>query len=260
MRVWIKSVVLGAAFLIPAAAWAAHPLITDDTGTQGRGKSQLEVNGQYDRDEEPAAGTSVRTTGGQANATLSYGIADGIDIVLSVPHQWSTVRQGGLTTSNVNGISDATLEVKRRFFEKDGLSFALKPGVSFPTGNEKKGLGAGRVGYGVFFIATREANPWAFHMNLGYRRNENAVDVDERKDIWHASLAAACEVIENLKVAGNIGIERNPDKGSDRDPAFLLGGFIYSVHDDFDIDFGVKGGLNRAETDRSLLAGIACRF
>lgn len=27
------------------AAFAAHPLITDDTGTQGKGKFQLEVNG-----------------------------------------------------------------------------------------------------------------------------------------------------------------------------------------------------------------------
>jgi hypothetical protein len=30
------------------------------------------------------------------------------------------------------------LELKWRFFEKDGLSFALKPGIAFPTGNEKK--------------------------------------------------------------------------------------------------------------------------
>jgi len=43
----------------------------------------------------------------------------------------------------------------------------------------------------------------------GYIRNENKVD--ERKDIWHASFAATWEVVKNLKLAADIGIERNPD-------------------------------------------------
>lgn len=33
-----------------------------------------------------------------------------------------------------------------------------------------------------------------------------------------------------------------------------------SVTDDFDVDFGIKAGLNRTETDMTLLAGIAWRF
>jgi hypothetical protein len=34
------------------AAFAAHPLITDDTGTQGKGKFQLEVNSEFDHEDE----------------------------------------------------------------------------------------------------------------------------------------------------------------------------------------------------------------
>jgi hypothetical protein len=33
--------------------------------------------------------------------------------------------------------------VKWRFYEKDGLSFAIKPGIILPTGEEDKGLGDG---------------------------------------------------------------------------------------------------------------------
>jgi hypothetical protein len=38
--------------LFHTVAWGAHPLITDDAGTQGKGKFQIEVNGQYDSDKE----------------------------------------------------------------------------------------------------------------------------------------------------------------------------------------------------------------
>jgi hypothetical protein len=68
------------------------------------------------------------------------------------------------------------------------------------------------------------------------------------------------EVVKNLKLVGNIGIERNPEKASSRHPAFILGGLIYSISENIDVDFGVKGGLNKPETDFTLLSGIAFRF
>jgi hypothetical protein len=45
-----KVLIFSAILLIASPSWAAHPLITDDTGTQGKGKFQLELNGQYDWD------------------------------------------------------------------------------------------------------------------------------------------------------------------------------------------------------------------
>lgn len=255
-----RLLIVCALLVLPLTSWAAHPLITDDAETQGRGKFQLEVNAQYDHDKETAAGATVKTTGGQAASILSYGIVDTTDLVLGLPYQWITVREDGATVSDERGISDMTFEVKWRFFEKEGLRVAFKPGVSFPTGNKKKGLGAGKAGYGAFFIASGEAKPWDFHFNVGYRRNENTVDVDERKDIWHGSLAATYQVIKNLKAVANTGIEKNTDKSCDREPAFLLGGIIYSIGENFDFDFGVKKGMNEAEIDYSVLGGTAFRF
>lgn len=255
---WVGKLVLCTVLFAPAVTWAAHPLITDDSGTQGKDKFQLEVNGQYNSDQERVAGLSVQSTGGQVGATLSYGITANADLILSVAYLWGRVEEEGGAVYDEKGISDTNLALKWRFFEKEGWSFALKPGVSLPTGDENKGLGTGKTGYHVFLIASKEAASWAFHANLGYIRNENKLD--EEKNIWHASLATTYEVVKDLKVVGNIGIERSPDKTSNNDPAFLIGGVIYSVSKNFDLDFGVKYGLSSSETDLSVLAGIAFRF
>jgi hypothetical protein len=244
--------------VIPGASRAAHPLITDDTGTQGKGKFQLELNGQYDSNKETVNGVSVKNTGGQVAATLSYGIVEKIDLVLSLPYQWGKTEENESTAYDEKGISDTVLEAKWRFFEKEGYSLALKPGIRFPTGNDEKGLGAGKIGGQLFLIGSKELGTWAFHANLGYMRNENKVD--EQKNLWHASIAATWEIVKNLKLVSNVGIDRNPDDNSENNSAFLLGGLIYSVTEYLDIDCGVKYGLNSSENDFSVMAGIAIRF
>jgi hypothetical protein len=92
-------------------------------------------------------------------------------------------------------------------------------------------------------------------VNLGYTRNENKLQ--EREDLWHASAAFEVNIAERLTAVGNVGVESNPDPTSSIEPAFILGGLIYSINDNVAIDFGVKTGLNEAEADYSLLVGIA---
>jgi hypothetical protein len=245
-------------YSLTTASFAAHPLITDDTGTQGKGKFQIEVNSEFTYDKEREDGITTKETGGEAATILSYGITDNIDIVLGIPYQWVRVKEDGSVIAKEDGISDVSLEAKWRFYEKEGLSLALKPGITLPTGDEDKGLGTGRITYSAFFITTKEIEPWVFHLNFGYIRNENKHD--ERRNLWHASLASEVEIVKDLKVVANIGMERNPDKESNTHPAFILGGAIYSLSENFDINAGIKGGLNKPETDLTLLAGIALRF
>ncbi|MDP3259340.1 MAG: transporter [Thermodesulfovibrionales bacterium] len=244
-------------------AFAAHPLITDDTGTQGKGKFQIEVNSEFSYDKETKEGVTEKETGSEVAAALSYGVIDNVDIVLGLPNQWKKSTEDSTVTSDVSGVSDMSLEVKWRFFDKGGLSFALKPGITLPTGDENKGLGNGRASYGLTFITTKEMDPWAFHFNLGYTHNEYKLQEDKdanRRNIWHVSFASEVELVKDLKAVANIGMERNPDKSSNIDPAFILGGLIYSISKNFDVDFGIRGGLNKPETDYAILAGIAWRF
>ncbi|MHB8771155.1 MAG: transporter [Syntrophales bacterium] len=254
----VLTAVFGVVFLLSSAAWGSHPLITDDAETQGKGKFQVEVNGQYDSDRETVDGVSVKERGTQIATILSYGLTDTADLVLSLPYQWSKIKEDDITVSDEHGLGDTTFEFKWRFFEQDGLMLALKPGLILPTGSESRGLGAGRIGYQAFLIGTKMADPWEFHANVGYIGNENKVD--ERRDIWHASLAGEYELIENLELVANIGIERNRDRAGSGDPAFLLGGFEYEVEERFSLSLGVKYGLTAAEPDWSFLAGVAFRF
>jgi hypothetical protein len=240
--------------LAPTSAWSAHPLVTDDTGTQGKNNFQLEVNGQYDHDKE----AGITTTGGQAAAAMSYGITDGIDLIASVPYLWIR-EKSDLATSSEQSFSDVTLDIKLRLYQENGLSFAIKPGFSFPTGDDDKGLGSGKLGYHLFLIGTKEAGPLAFNANLGYIRNETDDDMAE-KNIWHASVSAIFTLNDHWKLGADIVAERNSDKDGDNDPVSAIFGVIFSPTKDIDLDLGFKKGITSSDTDWSLLAGTTFRF
>ena len=245
-------------FSAPSAD-AAHPLITDDTGVQGKGKMQFELNGEFASDRETdAAGVEIVARDAEVAAAFAYGITDSIDGVMGLPYAWSELHDSASTHESAKGISDMSVEVKWRFFEKEGLSLGLKPGMSIPTGDDEKGLGTGKYGFSAYFNATYEAEPWAFHANLGYIRNNNKVD--ERENLSHASLASELAIVKNLKAVVNVGIDRNPDRTADKDPVFLLGGLIYALSEDFEIDAGIKKGVTDPETDTTALAGMTARF
>ncbi|MBF0551618.1 MAG: transporter [Deltaproteobacteria bacterium] len=242
-----------ACLIMTGTAFAAHPLITDDAGTQGKGKWQLELNAQYGRDDNK--GIVQHTT--PSVCALTYGLTDPIDIALGVPYIYTDTDNSKTSSSN-KGFGDLCLSVKWRFFEQDGWSLAVRPGLTFPIGDEDHGLGNGRVTESLFFITTKELKPWAFHANLGYIRNDNSLD--QRTDLYHVSVAAQVEVVKDLKLVANTGIQQNTDKHSNTDPAFLLGGVIYSIYENFDVDLGYKYGLTTPEVDHTILAGLTLRF
>lgn len=240
------------------AAFSKDMLITNDTGTQGKGKLLIEVNSEFAFDKETVDGVSTKQTVVELESIFSYGIMEDVDLIFAFPYILHKIKEGRTGTQKENGISDLSVELKWKFYERDGLSFALKPGLSLPTGDEAKGLGTGRTAYNIFFITTKVIEPLTFDLNLAYTRNENKVD--ERKDIWYASFAAEVSVAENVRLIGNIGLQTNPDKTSNSYPAFLIGGINYSLTNTFDINLGIKGGLNKSETDYAVLAGIALRL
>lgn len=144
---------------LPLSAWAALPLITDDTGTQGKGKFQVEIGAAYDRGRETVDGTMLKETVFSIVSTLTYGVNERIDIFVNVPYAWSSSQSGDEPNVRVDGISDTALGIKRRFFDREGLSLGLKPFITVPSGNDAKTLGTGKVDYGVQLIGSKEAGP-----------------------------------------------------------------------------------------------------
>ncbi|HNT43106.1 MAG TPA: transporter [Syntrophorhabdaceae bacterium] len=255
----VKAVlVLAMIIALPAVGFAARPLLTDDAGTLGKGGFQVELGFETSDHRTDDDGVVTREDASSTSATLSYGILDNLDVLLGMPYEWSKVREDGDTIRNSDGIADLTLEAKWRFFEKGGFAMALKPGVSFATGDHKRGFGTGRTTYGALFIATQDIGPVSLHLNAGYRRNEN--DTDERKDIWGGDFAAVVTVAKPLKLVANVGTKTSTDRTAATDPAFFLGGLIYSITDKIDLDLGYKRGLNKAEPDNAYIGGLTIRF
>jgi hypothetical protein len=234
-------------------AFAAHPLISDDAGTLGKEIYQIEINGEYGDEDE----SGVNEDSFELAMSLIYGITDDSDLVIAIPYNIIRTKEAGSTTTE-HGISDISVEFKWNFYNDESIGLALKPGITIPIGDEEKELGTGETTYSLFFIFTKETPLVASHINIGYIRNEN--NISEKIDIWHASFASELSITQGLKVVANLGIERNPDLSSSTAPVFLLGGLIYSVKDNIDLDFGVKGGLTRPETDSSVLLGLTATF
>lgn len=230
------------------AAYAFHPLISEDTGFLGKGGRQVEAGFEHAASKEGAD-----LYGNALGIKLSYGLTDKADLLLGAPwHGWTS---GGRSES---GIGDFTLETKFRIARKAGWVFALKPGFSLPTGDDGKGLGAGKRGVWLYGVAGKTAGPAQYYLNAGCLLNRNSSG--EEEGIFKASAAAAVKVAPKTLASADLAIETNSDPAAALHPLSAVFGFIWSPSTSLDLDAGVKLGLNDAADDLGLLAGATFRF
>lgn len=239
--------VLAGAAASPACGF--HPLFTDDTGTQGRGGRQVELAGEYGRDDARRAGAAA--------GVLTYGLSDTLDAAVGLPLQYARPHdpEAGRPAA---GLADASLELKWRAAEGRGWSLGLKPGLTLTTGDEERGFGAGRSTYRLAALAGAGGGRVQLLSNLAYGRNDNVVG--ERRDLWHVSLAAVYAAAPRLRLAANAALDSSRDPAAPRAPASFVGGVIVGVRDNLDLDVGWRTGLNAAQTEDAFLAGLAARF
>jgi hypothetical protein len=269
----VLNVLIASSFILHPSSfgWAAHPFITDDTGTQGKGNWQLELQGDFFRSDRTAdAGTGPVEQKGKLNAftsVLSYGILENLDIQLGLIHVSSRTTENGVVTEDTSGMSDSTVELKWRFYENDDFSLALKPGLTLPTGNEDKGLGTGKTSWGIALLATYEAEPWTFLGNIAYTRvrfKDAQAAAESRDDLWRASAGAAYALTGEVRLVGELGVRtaesRNDPFLPDRTSQFAMLGLIYSPTKKIDLDAGFRKNLNDAEFDKAFLVGATFRW
>jgi hypothetical protein len=264
---------VASAILLPPSAisWAAHPFITDDAGTQGKGNRQLELLAQrdhHDRTADAGAGPVQRRSRSTLfNSVLTYGLLDNVDVALGLNHLRYRVTENGVVANEASGASDSSLELKWRVYEKDGFSLALKPGLTIPTGDENRNLGAGRASWSLNLIADYEAAPWVWLANVAYTRAPYKLlqdQLDYRSDLWRVSGGAEYIVRKELRLAGELGV-RTSEPRSDpflpgRHARYAMLGLIYSPTEKLDFDVGYRKGLSRAETDKTFLVGATIRW
>jgi hypothetical protein len=251
--------------------WAAHPFVTDDTGTQGKGNWQLELQVDLLRSERTAdTGSGPVEQKRKLNAfvpVLSYGILDSLDLQLGLSHLRLRTTENGVVTEDESGLSDSTLEVKWRFLEAGAFSLAVKPGVLLPTGDETKGLGTGSTSWGVALLATYDAEPWTFIGNVAYIRARFKLPqdaADNESDLSRVSGGLSYAASGDVRLVGEAGLRRNESRSDpytpDKTSQFAMIGIIYSPSKNMDFDAGFRKNFNDAEFEKAFLVGATFRW
>lgn len=229
------------------------PFITDNAATLGKQIFQIELSNGIGFQNEHRC----RENSNEISPVLTYGLLNNTDIILAFPYLFLNVYDdSGIT--KISGFTDLSFEIKYRIYKGSNISFAVKPGISFPTGESGLRLGSGKASGSFFFNTTYILSPITFNGNLGYMRNSNIHD--DAHDIWHISLNADYSATDKLHLVANTGVEKNPDPANSSDPAFIMTGLYYFLNKDCELSTGYKHRLTVSETKHAFIFGLTLRF
>ena len=226
--------------LMAPLAHAGHPMLSEDTGTQGTGNAELELGYAWSRDH----GTSIFLFQPQ----LSYGLTPTFDLLLQP--SWTSV-------AGEKGLGDTNLDFKWRFYGSAPWAWGVRAGLSLPTAYRDLGLPEHKVSPHALAVLTGDFNPLTVNANLGYSRDPDYLG--ERPNQFHFSAAATYAANERLFFVLDTAVDSNPDSRQSLPPAVALVGVIYTARPGLDVDVGYRGRLNTAAPIRQWLLGITYR-
>jgi hypothetical protein len=194
----LRAVSAIAALVLPAAAIAGPPFLTDDPEPTELGHWEI-----YAPLLE-ASGTGSDYEGG-LGAELNYGLVK--DVQLTVGVSGAFAHSGGRTKW---GAGDLEASVKYRFFrdERRGVQIAAFPGITLPTGSNA--MSAGRVTALLPVWVQKDSGRWSVFGGGGYAINPGPGN----KDFWTGGVALTHQFDDRLTV----GLE------ADREGASEVGG------------------------------------
>lgn len=247
--------------LLPSAASAFQPLVTDDTGTQGAGGNQVEA--AYNRTVDKVSG--LKTSSHEMLVGFTRGITDALDIFIGFGRQ--NIKPDPPATVERSWVNPV-LGAKWRFHENEAskLSLAFKPQIQFPVSkeNEARGLGTARVSYGVGLVLTQEISFGAVHANLLVDRvnyADDALNAAERRTLYQLSVAPVWDVADGLKLALDAGLMTNPDITTKARMGYFELGAIYAPSKDLDLAFGiVRHVMDGSAHTTQATVGLTWRF
>jgi hypothetical protein len=242
------------------SGWAYQPLITDDTGTQGKGGNQLELAFSDDRIERDGVVNSLR----MLPLTFTRGLSDTLDISVGVNHTHLNSNAPG--TELISGNGNPSVGLKWRFYENEAskTSLALKAELGLPINREQEGLGlgSGRGYYLVTAVLMQETSFGAILFNLASAQLRYS-DALANPDISlvRASLAPVWQVNDQWKLALDLGSTRESAADKQTHIKFFEIGAVFSPDKDLDLAFGFIGRSGGdSATSRGLTGGISWRF
>lgn len=229
-----------------APVFGAHPLITEDTATQGQGNAELEHGFTLGRDRDG------RSTAFQPQ--FSFGRSTTLDLIA----QPSWLDQRPVDGPRTRGVGDTALDAKWRFYGDAPLSFAVRAGVNWPTGRRRLGLAHGAPSEHALLAMTVDAVPFTWHMNLAVTRNPRSSGLRRATD--RASGAMMYAPNESLTLTSELAVERDANPSSKAWNRSVLAGAIWTLRPGFDLDAGLQHGIAGHAGAWSLLVGATYRW
>ena len=240
-----------ACLLISVAAstplvFAAHPLQTEDTGTQG--VRNLEIENGLSR---ARLGASTLAT---YQPQVSLGLAPTVDAIVQPSLAWLEAP----AQASTSGWGDTNVDGKWRFWGSDPWSYGVRAGLQAPTSQHGLGLPHGRWSEHALLVATWDDAPTTVHANVGVTRMPRAPGA--RATIAHLSAAVMQAVDERLILTVDAGLAQDPDAVRKTWPGSLLAGAIWTARPGLDLDIGYQRSFSAQPVNRQWMAGLTYRF
>jgi hypothetical protein len=229
-----------------SAVFAAHPLQTEDTGTQGSGNFEFEN------------GLSLVRQGPASTFTYQPQLSIGVDPALDLIVQPSWIRSRGAGSGNERGLGDTNLDAKWRFLGSTPWSLAARFGVGLATSQHDVGIPRGTIASHAVLAATYKEAPWALHANAALAHTP--VRDDSRENVLRVSSAVMWTASERWIFTIDLGAATSAQRGSDAIAASALVGAIWTVQHGLDVDAGLQQSFNTRSSARTWLLGLTYRF
>ena len=241
------------------SSFAAMPLITDDTGTQGAGGNQIEISFTEDKSTED----DITSKSQQVPAvTLTRGLTDTID--LFVAGTWLRNSSDDPAVETEKGMSNTVLGAKWRLFENDRkTSVAVKAAYALPVSEAKqnRGLGDGEASWDGTLILSQEMPFGSVHANAGVGKVGVKNGDDEKTT--HVSVAPMFDLGETTKLVFDLGQDTSkPDGGEKSTSRYWEAGLIYAPSKAVDLAVGYIRAKDKdsAVVTKTFTGGLTWRF
>ena len=237
-----------AALALPALVHAAHPFVTEDPGTQGAGRFELELGfGAVQGDPSIPGRNSIFAP------QLSIGVTDNVDLIAQVLRVQQTATAG----PTVIGQGSTLLDVKWRFMETDDHALGVRAGLDLPASDGTDGVGSGQLGAHAIAIVSMTFGEYAVYGNATYLYTRQP---GTRRNLGGFSIALTRPDDRPLRGFVEAAAYSNPDPDDTRWPAFARAGAIYTVTSWLDVDAGLQARLNNAASRIGFLIGMTVRW
>ncbi len=232
-------------------AFAGHPLGTEDSGTLGRGRAEMEFNfeaGKFRKDKEYTIGN-----------ILTLGVVDRLDFSVEYSYLFLRPKDG----VDVDGFGDTGLFLKWSIPlpATPNAQAGIKLGAIVPSGDENRGTGSGAKDYEGRFILERGIDVHKIFVNLAYLLTGDRPGGVNPGDLFRASLAVETEASGRggFATVAEIEYETAESSGAE-DIVSVLGGLIFSLTERSDLSFGVKSTLRGSGPDVLFTSGLTIGF